>query len=131
MNFQFPGIEPGKPNDETRIERISYADATKDYDICTLRTVAYDSEFRRSCGSHVIRSPQEAINASLHSLQLHRNDVLYYDTYKCNCDHWLTSWKYGLAWTLQVNPWVFWSNKYKSENCLAPGKLQCMYKPGM
>jgi len=122
--FIFPGVEPPRPDDQTRIEFTTYQDATVDYKLCDLRTKFYDAEFKRTCGTHVVRSAGEAIAAANRTFQEYnsKGTFLYFHSTSCNCEHWVVAWKYGYAWSLQINNWLFWTNKLKSGKCQAPGK---------
>jgi len=117
----------GLPPDlvDTVIVEETYEHATSYFEYCGLKTETYDAEFRRSCSPEVIRTSDEAIKAARASLEKLKGRRTFYDAYKCNCEHWINSWKYGMSWCLQVNNWVFWANKKASPECEAPGKIQC------
>jgi len=71
-----------------------------------------------------MRSSDEAKAAAFNSFHDYERSkkFLYFHSMNCNCEHWVLAWKYGYAWSLQVNKWMVWTNKLKSGKCQAPGK---------
>jgi len=125
----FTGIEAPKPKNETRIEYTGFLDAARDFQLCDRRTTDYDQEFQRTCGLRRIRSADAAITAANNSFNDYqaKGKNLHYDSMKCNCEHWVLAWKYGLAWSIQINNWVLFTKKTQSAECQAPGADKCSW----
>jgi len=109
----------------------------RDYQVCDVITKNYDDEFKRSCGPKSIRSPEKAIEAAIESFNYYKKTgrFFFFDRLECNCEHWVVSWKYGVAWSLQLNTVgaaLYYGllkgnhgRKEKSHRCEAPGAMKC------
>jgi len=122
-------MEESGPRNKARIEITNFHVAAESNLFCELKTKHYQAEIQRYCKNYRLPGINETLDAVQKSLNLFRHNglIIPYDKYGCNSEHWILAWRYGVAMSLQSNPWMFWQSKFKSkhDDCPAPGLKSC------
>lgn len=85
-----------KDNNKALIRAEPWPQAKNGFGKCSIVTEKMDSRMMQQFG--VSPFPVEYAIARARSLE---GQTIYYDFVRCNCEHWINYWKYGIAFCFQ------------------------------